>query len=195
MRLKKQNMDENSLIKQVLSGNTAAFASIIDRHKDGVFSLAIRLLGNREDAEEITQDVFLKIYNSLGSFKQSSKLSTWIYRIAYNAAISKLRSVGKYKNEVAVEDYSVAETCDLVGVLEPLKREEQKHFLAKALQQLKAEERLLVEFFYLEEMKVEEIVEVTGESKANIKVKLHRVRKKMHQILVEELNSEVQTLY
>ncbi len=188
-------MDEISLIKQVLNGNTAAFASIIDRYKDSVFSLAFRLSGNREDAEEITQDVFFKIYNSLGSFKQSAKLSTWIYRIAYNTAISKLRSVGKYKNEVAVEDYSVAETFDLIGVLEPLKREEQKYFLAKALQQLKSEERLLVELFYLEEMKIDEIVEITGETKTNIKVKLHRVRKKMHQVLVEELNSEVQTLY
>ncbi len=188
-------MDEISLIKKVLNGNTTAFASIIDRYKDSVFSLALRLSGNREDAEEIAQDVFLKIYNSLGSFKQSAKLSTWIYRIAYNTAISKLRSVGKYKNEVAVEDYSVAETFDLIGVLEPLKREEQKHFLAKTLRELKAEERLLVELFYLEEMKVDEIVEVTGETKANIKVKLHRVRKKMHQILVTELDSEVHSLY
>lgn len=188
-------MEETALITQVLQGRTAAFAELIDRYKDRVFALALRLSGSREDAEEIVQDVFLKVYSSLGSFQGSSKFSTWLYRIAYNTTVSKLRSVGKHQNEVGVESYDIVETKDLVGVLEPLKREEQKYFLAKALKGLKPEESTIVELFYLEEMKIDEIVEIVGESNTNVKVKLHRARKKLHDLLILELQDEVQTLY
>lgn len=188
-------MEETTLITQILNGKTAAFASIIERYKDRVFALALRLSGNREDAEEIMQDVFLKVFNSLDSFQGSSKFSTWLYRIAYNTSISKLRSVGKYNNEVGVEDYNMVETMDLVGVLEPLKREEQRYFLSKTLEQLKPEDATIIELFYLEEMKIEEIVAITGESNSNIKVKLYRARKQLHKLLTAALQSEVQTLY
>lgn len=188
-------MEETILIAQILQGKTSAFATLIDRYKDRIFALALRLSGNREDAEEITQDVFLKVYSSLDSFQGTSKFSTWVYRVAYNTSISKLRSVGKYQNEMAVETYEVVESKDLAGVLEPLKKEEQKYFLAKALQQLKPDDSLIIELFYLQEMKIEEIVEVVGESNSNVKVKLHRARKKLHKLLTLELQDEVQTLY
>lgn len=188
-------MEETTLIAQVLKGKTAAFATLIDRYKDRIFALALRLSGNREDAEEIMQDVFLKVYSSLDSFQGTSKFSTWIYRIAYNTSISKLRSEGKHQNEIGVETYEAVESIDVVGVLEPLKREEQKYFLAKALQQLKSEDSLIIELFYLEEMKIDEIVKIVGESNSNVKVKLHRARKKLHELLTLELQDEVQTLY
>lgn len=188
-------MEETTLIAQILKGKTAAFALLIDRYKDRVFALALRLSGNKEDAEEIVQDVFLKVYSGLDGFQGSAKFSTWLYRIAYNVSVSKLRSQGKHWNEVGVATYDGVETKDLVGVLEPLKREEQKYFLAKALQQLKPEDALIIELFYLEEMKVAEIVEVVGESASNVKVKLHRARKKLYDLLLLELQEEVQTLY
>ncbi|PVX50693.1 RNA polymerase sigma-70 factor (ECF subfamily) [Balneicella halophila] len=188
-------MEETTLITQILKGKTSAYAMLIDKYKDRVFALALRLSGNREDAEEIVQDVFLKVFESLAMFQGTSKFSTWIYRIAYNTSVSKLRSVGKHKQEVALESYDVVETKDLVGVLEPLKREEQKYFLAKALQQLKPEDSLIVELFYLDEMKIDEIVAIVDESISNVKVKLYRARKKLYDLLVLELQEDVDTLY
>lgn len=188
-------MEETALISQILNGKTSAFTVLIDRYKDRVFALALRLSGNREDAEEIVQDVFLKVYSSLEKFQGTSKFSTWVYSIAYNTTVSKLRSVGKYQQEVGIESYDTVETKDLVGVLEPLKREEQKYFLAKALQQLKPEESLIVELFYLQEMRIEEIVEIVNESASNVKVKLHRARKKLFDLLTLELEEETQMLY
>lgn len=188
-------MEETALITQVLKGETTAFATLIDTYKDGVFALALRLSGSREDAEEIVQDVFLKIYENLRGFEGNSKFSTWLYSIAYNTAVSKLRTRKKYQSEIVVEDYSLVETQDLVGILDPLKRGEQKYFLARALQQLSPEYRVIVELYYLEEMKIEEIEEIVGESNSNVKVKLYRARKKLCEILTKMLKTETKMLY
>ncbi len=188
-------MEETALITQILQGKTAAFATIIEQYKDRVFTLALRLSGNQEDAEEIVQDVFLKVYENLRNFEGNSKFSTWLYSIAYNTAVSKLRSGKKRQNEIVMEDYNVVETQGIVGVLEPLKREEQRFFLAKALQQLKPEDRVVVELHYLEEMKIEEIEEITGDTNSNVKVKLYRARRKLCSILTQMLEEEAQTLY
>ncbi len=188
-------MSEITLIEQILAGKTAAFAILVDKYKDAVFSMAVRLSGSQEDAEEIVQDVFLKVYEKLANFEGNSKFSTWLYSIAYNTTISKLRSVRKFQNEVGVEDYSCVETENLVGILEPLKRDEQRHFLGKALEKLKPDDRVIVELFYLQEMTVEEITEITGDSTSNIKVKLYRARKKLADFLQQELQTETNTLY
>ena len=71
---------EKELISEIRKGNTRAFSNLVDGYKDLVFTLAIRMLGNREEAEEVSQDVFIKVYKSLPNFKGDSKISTWIYR-------------------------------------------------------------------------------------------------------------------
>jgi RNA polymerase sigma-70 factor (ECF subfamily) len=75
----------------VLKGEQSAYTFLVEKHKNLVFSIVLKVLSSREDAEEVAQDVFLKAYQSLGSFEMKSKFSTWLYRIAYNAAISKTR--------------------------------------------------------------------------------------------------------
>ena len=74
--------NDESIINQILEGDTKAFAVLVDRYKDLVFTLSIRMLKNREEAEEVSQDTFIKIYKSLKNFKGDSKLSTWLYRVA-----------------------------------------------------------------------------------------------------------------
>lgn len=188
-------MEETALITEILNGKTAAFATLIEAYKDRIFALALRLSGSREDAEEITQDVFLKVYENLRNFEGTSKFSTWVYSVAYNTAVSKLRAEERHQNEIGVDRYELVETQDLVEILEPLKREEQKYFLSKALERLRPEERVVVELHYLQEMKIEEIEEIVGEKNSNIKVKLHRSRKKLCEILTQMLHAETQTLY
>jgi RNA polymerase sigma-70 factor (ECF subfamily) len=94
--------DDNDYIGRVLSGDVSAYASLVAKHKNLVFSIVLKIVNNREDAEEISQDVFLKAYQSLSTFERKSKFSTWLYRIAYNAAISKTRK--KKVEMVAIEE-------------------------------------------------------------------------------------------
>lgn len=188
-------MNEKALIERVLQGNSFAFSKLIDSYKDRVFSLALRITGSREDAEEVLQDVFLKVYDNLVKYEGTSKFSTWLYSIAYNTAISKIRSEKRHEKEFGVDDYQKVETKDLVEVLEPMRRKQQREYLSKAMKQLTQDEALLIELFYLNELKIREIVEITGEAEGTIKVKLHRIRKKLHKLLTLELKDEVDMLY
>src|ERR1035437_5059789 len=90
-------------LQQIMTGNVRAYAILVEKHKEMVFSIALKILHNREDAEEIAQDVFVKAYQSLANFKNEAKFSTWLYRIVYNTAISKVR---KKKIELSPLDES-----------------------------------------------------------------------------------------
>jgi RNA polymerase sigma-70 factor (ECF subfamily) len=178
------NDKENILryIDQVLQGNINAYTYIIDRHKDKAFNLAFRICCNREDAEEIAQDSFLKAYRALGSFKRKSSFSTWLYRIVYNTAVSFVR-VNK-KEILSLEDFP-ADAIDFLGTgisEEEADIEYRRSLINFAFQKISEEDRSLITLHYYEDMSTEEISEVTGISKSNVKVKLFRARQKMLQI-------------
>ena len=177
-------------IEQVLAGKINAFSSIVDRHKDKAFNLAFRICGNREEAEEIAQDSFLKAYRSLNTFKMKSTFATWLYRIVYNTSISYVRT--KKKGVLSLEDFP-ADATDFIGnnITEEESDNEYRSTLVNfALQKINEDERALISLFYYEDMSVEEIADVTGISKSNIKVKLFRARQKMLEIIekVEKKN-------
>ena len=96
--------EDDFYIDRILSGEVAAYASLVEKHKDLVFSIALKVLNNREDAEEVAQDAFVKAYQSLKTFERKSKFSTWLYRIVYNAAVSKTR---KKKMEFVAKNESL----------------------------------------------------------------------------------------
>lgn len=168
-------------IDKVLNGETAAFAELINRHKAMVFTIANRILKSREDAEEIAQDVFLKVFQSLKNFKREAKFSTWVYRIAFNTAVSKTRK--KSLEVLAIDDhiienYTFDEILDETG---GLSLDDKKRYFEMALKKVPEEDNLLLTMFYLEEQTIEEISEITGLSVSNVKVKLHRTRKKLYE--------------
>lgn len=168
-------------IDKVLNGETAAFAELINRHKAMVFTIANRILKSREDAEEVAQDVFLKVFQSLNKFKREAKFSTWVYRIAFNTAVSKTRK--KSLEVLAIDDhiienYTFDEILDETG---GLSLDDKKRYFEMALKKVPEEDNLLLTMFYLEEQTIEEISEITGLSVSNVKVKLHRTRKKLYE--------------
>jgi RNA polymerase sigma-70 factor (ECF subfamily) len=170
-------------IEQIIAGNSNAFSFIVDRHKNKAFNLAFRICGNREEAEEVAQDSFLKAYKSLGSFKMKSSFATWFYRIVYNTAISNVRL--KRKGILSIEDFP-ADATDFIGgntSEEEAESEYRNSLINFALQKISEEERGLVSLFYYDEMSTDEISDVTGISKSNIKVKLFRARQKMLEII------------
>jgi RNA polymerase sigma-70 factor (ECF subfamily) len=177
-------------IKQITEGNTIAFSNLVDHHKDKAFNLAFRICGSREEAEEITQDAFMKAYKALSSFKMKSSFATWLYRIVYNTAISLVRI--KKKGILSIEDFP-ADATDFIGnntTEEEAEAEYRNSLVNFALQKLTEDERGLISFYYYEEMTTDEIADITGINKSNIKVKLFRARQKMMEIVekVEKKN-------
>jgi RNA polymerase sigma factor (sigma-70 family) len=167
-------------LQQIIAGNARAYAFLVEKHKDMVFSIALKILHSREDAEEVAQDAFVKAYQSLSGFKNEAKFSTWLYRIVYNSAISKVR---KKKLELAplddttINNYSEDNVdSNFFLVDEP----DQFELLQKALQSLPEEENVIVSLFYQNENSIEDISAITGLTVANVKVKLHRIRKKLY---------------
>jgi len=177
-------------IGQVLNGRINAFSFLVEKHKDKVFNLAFRICGNREEAEEVAQDAFLKAFRGLKEFKMKSSFDTWLYRIVYNTAISFVRS--RRKGVLFVEDFP----ADIIDFLtfstneEEAENEFRNSLVNFALQKINEEERALISLFYYDEMDSSEISDITGISKSNIKVKLFRARKKMIEIIskVEKKN-------
>lgn len=180
-------------LRQVLAGDTSKFSYFITQYKDMAFSIAFRILSNREDAEEVVQDSFMKAFKSLSSFRQESKFSTWLYRIVVNTALKRR---GKDNPEVDVDISNLpAETPDYIETAySALAHDDQKKVINRAMEKLGMEDRLLLTLFYLNENTIEEINEITGISNENIKMKLHRARKKMYVILEKDLKIKLNTL-
>lgn len=166
-------------IERIVAGDTGCFACLLDKYSRPVHSLILKMVRNKEDAEELAQDVFMKVFRNLPSFKADCSFSTWIYRIAYNTAISELRR--KKQEFVAIEEPQISNVSEeavseLLGSVSPT---EQLDRLEAALTLLPPDERALILLFYMKEKTVEELTVITGFSASNIKVKLHRIRKKL----------------
>lgn len=180
--------DDNYYIDRVLGGDVSAYAQLVAKHKNLVFSIALKILNNREDAEEIAQDCFVKVFHALKTFEKKSKFSTWLYRIVYNASISKTRKkrvdLVPMDNYV-INNYSEEEVNEGIYDIEP---DVQKQLIEKAMQKLSDDESLLITLFYQAENSIDEISNITGLSTSNVKVRLHRIRKKLHDELAVMLN-------
>ena len=174
--------EESHIIKEILNGKTEQYEYFLDRYGQQVFVLVDRIVSCQEDAEELTQDVFLKAFQQLSSFKAESTFSTWIYRIATNIAISAVR---KKRNDVLRLDDSVFANLSDTQVDAELEdeSEEQMERLQQAMNQLEADERALITLYYLEEKPLVEVAFILGLTEGNAKVKLHRIRKKLYVLI------------
>ena len=158
--------EEAHIIKEILNGKTEQYEYFLDRYGQQVFVLVDRIVSCQEDAEELTQDVFLKAFQQLSSFKAESSFSTWIYRIATNLAISAVR---KKRNDVLRLDDSVFANLSDTQVDEALEddSEEQRERLQQAMNQLEADERALITLYYLEEKPLAEVAFILGMTEGN----------------------------
>lgn len=186
--------DDSLYLEQIRNGNTNAYAMLINKHKTMAFNVALRITRNREDAEEVIQDAFLKVYYSLKHFEGKSKFSTWLYKIVYNQAISKIRKKSIAQSDINEEIINNFTVGNISRDLNYLASEDQTKYINLALSKLPEEDSAIVTLFYLNESSIEEVSEITGLSESNVKVKLHRSRKKMYEELKQLLNNEVNTL-
>ena len=183
-------MDEQAAIAGTKAGDQRAFGWIVERYQHMVYTVCSRVLREREDAEEATQDSFVKAYQHMGTYGGEAKFSTWLYSIAYRTAISKLRT----RKGASVDLDEVPEAFLGSEPSAVHDQQDRKQALDQALAQLSAEDATVVTLYYLAEQNVEEIVTATGLSASNVKVKLHRSRKKLQEILHAQFKEETWTL-
>jgi len=178
-----ERQSDNYYIEQVLCGETESFAPLLERYSKQVFSLIVKIVVNREDAEELTQDVFMKVYGSLAKFRADSSFSTWLYRIAYNTAISATRN--KVNTFVPVEESTLPEATNETDemIFDDSNSELRFIYLHRALEQISPDERAMITLFYKDNKSVEEIAVITGLTETNVKTKMFRIRKKLYVLI------------
>ncbi|WP_053991787.1 RNA polymerase sigma factor [Mangrovimonas sp. TPBH4] len=188
-------INEHIIINQIIEGNTGAFSVLVDQYKDMVFTLALRMVKNREEAEEVAQDTFIKVYKSLRKFKGDSKLSTWVYKVAYNTCLDSIKKNKKYLANVPVDEITMRYIKTMDTALDGILEAEKAQLIQDCLNQLPSEDSFLLTLFYFEEQSLEEISKVVGITPNNVKVKLFRSRKKLASILKTQLEPEMIARY
>ena len=183
------------LINSILSGNTGNYATLVKRHQRFVFTLALRFAKNREDAEEIAQDCFIKAYKALGTFKQTSKFSTWLYTITYTTAMTYLRK--KRLNSSSIDDeeqvLQVANS-DSAFDADTIEKKSTYKYLNEAISMLLPDDAAIITLFYKGEQSLEEIGQALAMEPNTVKVKLHRARHRLKEKLQLLLKEEVKEL-
>jgi RNA polymerase sigma factor (sigma-70 family) len=188
-------LSDIELIEQTLAGNQAAYADLIKRHQRFVFTLAMRFSKNREDAEEIAQDCFVKAYRSLSNFQRQSKFSTWLYSIVYTTAMTALRKKRVDTDSIDDEDtYIQLENHSSGFDTNSVENMSRSYYLNQAIAQLLPDDAAIISLFYMGEQSLEEISQALGIEANTVKVKLFRARQRLKEKLERNLKHEVKEL-
>lgn len=188
-------INDQHYINQVIVGNSNAFAVLVNQYKDLVFTLAFKMLKNKEEAEEVSQDTFIKVFNSLNKFKGESKFSTWIYKITYNTCLDRLKKSKKENSVLYIEDFNEHQVRTIESVLDTLDEKERIQKIQECLQLLPSEEAFLLTLYYFDNQPIDEIAKIIDCNSNNVKIKLFRSRKKLALILKERLEPEILSYY
>lgn len=186
-----ENKADEYYIREILKGDSGSFSQLVEKYQHLAYSLSLKILNQREDAEDAAQEAFIKAYHSLRFFNGKSTFRTWFFRIVYNTAIIKLRSIKKA--EVKIEEIKITDTeaAGTESVLTQFTTEERKKYLTSGLENLEAEEKALLTMYYYDDFSTDEISKITGLTVSNVKVKIHRSRKRLLMELKHILKDEV----
>jgi len=187
-------LSDIELIEASLSGNQSAYADLVRRHQRFVFTLALRFAKNREDAEEIAQDCFIKAHRSLASFQKQSKFSTWLYSIVYTTSMTFLRKK-KLPTDYIDDENTYIQLQNYAGSSGNLaENRSRSYYLNEAIGELLPDDASIITLFYMGEQSLDEIGKVLGIESNTVKVKLFRARQRLKEKLEKNLKSEVREL-
>jgi len=187
--------DDTYYIDRILKhADQNAFAGLVNKHKTMAFNVALRITKSREDAEEVAQDAFVKVYQSLPQFKGDSKFTTWLFKVVYNLALTKIRKKSLVSGSTDEEHFVEPAGEQIFDTIAKMKEKEQKKHLSEAIATLDETDQLLVTLYYMNDQSVEEISEITSLTQSNVKVKLFRARKKLHDELHKNLQHELHSI-
>jgi len=184
------NFIDKQLVKKAKTGDKQAFTDLVNEYKDKIYNLAYRMLGNKQEAEDISQDTFLRVYSNLDKYDETHKFSTWIYRIASNLSIDRIRKKkpsvfldAEWKDEEGLDWYSRLPN-DNKTPEEELLLDEQQRLIQEALLSLPEKYRLIMILKYMEDRSIQEISTITDTSLATVKTRLHRGREYLRKQLL-----------
>ena len=186
---------DNDIITSVLSGNQQAYARLVQQYQNFVFTIVLRYVKSREDAEEVAQDIFVKAYRSLADFKGASKFSTWLYTITTTTCITFLR---KKKLQVhSLDNEKVSEVADRDSGMSANQVEQKSriNMVNHAIALLSGDDAEIITLFYKGEQTLEEIAKVLGIEANAVKVRLHRARTRLKEKMQKHFAAEVNDIY
>ncbi|HLT80131.1 MAG TPA: sigma-70 family RNA polymerase sigma factor [Cyclobacteriaceae bacterium] len=166
-----RDIDDLQLIDRVLAGEQNVYAQLVERYKSYAFTIALKVLNVRQDAEEAAQDAFIKAYHNLAKFNREAKFSTWLYRIVFNTAVSLRRT-----RKVTFQDIPESAVAPGYDTEKTLEKSDRKRFIEAGLARLNEADRVALTLFYLKELSLEEIGDITGMPANTVKVRIHRAR-------------------
>jgi RNA polymerase sigma-70 factor (ECF subfamily) len=174
-------------IEKVLAGETLAFSILVEKYQHMVFTISCKILENKEEAEDAAQETFIKAYKSLSKFNNKSSFSTWLYKIAYNQAIDKLKIKKKRGNLIEIDDVKEAiENID-IELDSHIDNKEIQLIIKQGIERLPSTDQLILTLYYYDGLRLKEIAEVMGLEENNIKIKLFRIRNKLSDFLKKHL--------
>jgi len=180
-------LDDAELIRLCLAGDRNAFDDLVARHYRGIYNMVFRMLGNAEDAADLTQDTFLRIYTRLHQFRLDRPFLAWARRIAANLCIDHLRRRGEpaVSLDEHAESRQVADTASGASPAEQVESADSIRRVLSAVQQLPAKQRAVLVMRYVEGMSLEEIASALGRPLGTVKVNLFRGRQAVRKMVGE----------
>ena len=189
-------LGDNEIISRVLRGEQNAYAELVNRYQAYVFTLTLRMIKSREDAEEVAQDVFIKAYRSLADFRGESKFSTWLYTITNTTCITFLRKkkldVHSLDNEKVFE---IADSKDSGFRANLVEQKSRVNMVNEAIAMLSPDDAEIITLFYKAEQNLEEISRILRLETNTAKVRLHRARTRLKEKMEKNFSEEVKNIY
>lgn len=187
--------NDNELISKVLQGDHQAYAGLVTRYQQFVFTLTLRLVKNREEAEEVAQDVFIKAYKYLADFRGDAKFSTWLYTIVNNTCISFLRKKKLVIHSLDDERvFAKADNQDLGFRADGVEQKSRHRMVTEAINRMKPDDAAIITLFYKNEQSLDEIAKILGVEVNAAKVRLHRARARLKELMETHYAHEINDL-
>lgn len=188
----KSNNLEETAIESAIIGNEDGYRYLLEKYQTYAFSIAIGIVRNEENAEEIVQDSFIRVFKNIAKFKKRGKFSTWLYRIVYNTSLTSLR--GKREIDICSlnepENYEFDIPDSYANGFDDLVRSDKISFVNKAITNLSESENLVVTLYYMNECSIIEIGQITGWNTSTIKTRLYRARQNLYVEISKLLGNE-----
>ena len=192
----KSNYSEETAIERAIVGKEDGYRYLLEKYQTYAFTIAIGILRNEENAEEVVQDAFIRVFKNITKFNKTSKFSTWLYRIVYNTSLTNLR--GKRKIDVRSlnepENYNLDLPDNYANGFDDLVSSDKITFVNKAIASLSEQENLVITLYYTNECSILEIGQITGWNISTIKTRLYRARKNLYIELSKILGNETKDI-
>ncbi|MDJ1466821.1 RNA polymerase sigma factor [Xanthocytophaga flava] len=187
-------IQEQQILEKAIRGDRQALTYLVKRYTNMAYTIALKIVHNKEDAEEVMQDAFMKAFASLNKFNKTAKFSTWLYRIVYNTALTKRKC--QPINHIGIESTLLQESLKTEAHVEwnDLQNQDRKKYVQQALSHLMPDDYLVVTLYYMGDKSIAEISEIMDKKTSAIKMQLLRARKQLEQELKRVLDEEIKDL-